>query len=171
MNEHEYFMGIAYAVSRKSHCLSHQFGAIAVNDDRQILSTGYNGPPRGYPHCSGYDKNIPQICPPRYHTDIWCPRREAGFQSGQGLEWCPAAHAERNVLINAARYGVRLKGCRLYITSPTPCRECAKEIVNAGISEVIYADGHDYPEIGITGRRILEECGVKLWSLKDLVQR
>jgi dCMP deaminase len=147
----EYFMGIAEAVSHKSHCLSHKFGAIAVTDDHQIVSTGYNGPPRGYTHCNHGFMGLGN-----------CPRRVKGYKSGEGLEWCPAAHAERNVLINAARYGVRLNGCALYVTSPVPCRECAKEIVNAGIQEVIYKDEVDYPETGITGKSILFECGVKL---------
>ncbi len=154
-----YFLGIAKAVSKKSHCLSHQFGAIAVNDDKQVVSTGYNGPPRGYPHCN--DDYQPMVSTDTLQKET-CPRHFQGMKSGEGLEFCPAAHAERNVLINAARYGIRLCGCTLYVTSPTPCRECAKEIVNAGIIRVVHGNPTDYPEIGITGRQILLQCGVIL---------
>lgn len=146
-----YFMGIAEAVSKKSHCYSHQFGAIAVDDDRCIMATGYNGPPRGYPHCKVQAGGTVKLA---------CPRHEKGYKSGEGLNLCPAAHAERNVLINAARSGISVKGCTLYVTSPIPCRECAKEIVNAGIQEVVYENPQRYPETGITGERILLDCGV-----------
>ncbi len=144
-----YLMDIASVVSIKSHCLSRKVGAVAVRD-HGIVSTGYNGPPKNYPHCEG---NI-------------CPRKLRGFKSGEGLEFCPAAHAERNVLINAGRMGHELKGCTLYLTMTSPCRECAKEIVNAEIVEVVAIEGPDYPESGITGLKILEVCGVIFRRIK-----
>jgi len=158
----DYFMGIAKAVSKNSHCLSHQFGGIAVDPDRCIISTGDNGPPRGYHHCDDLEFALDG----NPHEIGVCPRKEVGYKSGEGLEHCPAAHAERNVLINAARHGASLKGCILYVTSMTPCRECAKEIVNSGIIKMVYATDYVYPETGITGRDILEKCGVKLELLK-----
>lgn len=145
---HNYFMGIADAVSKKSHCLSHQFGAIAVRD-RIILSTGYNGPPRKYTHCVGSE----------------CPRHRVGYQSGQGLEVCPAVHAELNALIQASRIGACLVASSLYITSPIPCRECAKAIVNAGVIEVVYSNDTRYHDIGLTGWDILVKCGINLTYL------
>jgi dCMP deaminase len=151
-----YFMMIAATVAEKSHCLSHHYGAIAVDSDHCIIETGYNGPPRGFPHCNTTDIQ-------RTNTkgiDGICPRRFAGFKSGEGLEHCPAAHAERNVLINAARHGHSVKGCTLYVTSPTPCRECSKEIVNAGIVRVVCGEDSQYPEKGLTGINILLRCGV-----------
>jgi dCMP deaminase len=96
-----------------------------------------------------------------------CPRKKAGFKSGEGLEFCPAAHAERNVLINATRHGASLKGCTLYITSMTPCRECAKEIVNTGIIKVVYKEDSVYPENGITGMGILSKCGIEVVYLNN----
>jgi dCMP deaminase len=150
MNWDEYFFNIAEAVSIKSHCLSHRVGAIAVRNNKFIVSTGYNGPAMGYPHCEGPG----------------CPRRRAGYSSGQGLEICPAAHAERNVIAEAARLGIPLEGCALYLTSLYPCRECAKEIVNAGIVEVVIRPGEYYPDIGITGKKILETCGVKVRTVQ-----
>lgn len=156
-----YFMGIADAVSKKSHCLSHQFGAIAVKD-RVVLSTGYNGPPRAYPHC-GVMQNPNIVLDPK----MQCPRHAIGYKSGEGLDVCPAVHAELNALIQAARFGVCLNGATLYITSPTPCRECAKAIVNAGIIEVVYSNETRYPDIGLTGYDILEKCGVNLRFFKQ----
>jgi len=146
-----YFMGIAQAVSKKSHCLSHKFGAVAVRDN-YIISTGYNGPPAGYPHCGDKTSLFGQQC----------PRHKVGYKSGEGLEVCPAAHAELNVLIEAAKIGHRLDGCTIYSASPCPCRECSKAIVNAGIREVVILSGTNYPDIGLTGKEILERCGVTI---------
>ena len=144
MDWDDYFMSIAQAIAQKSHCLSRQLGAVAVRDRKYIVATGYNGPPAGYPHCEG----------------PICPRHARGYKSGQGLEICPAAHAEKNVLIEAARLGIRLEGCSLYLSGPSPCRECSKDIVNAGIKEVIIGSDEEYTDIGLTGQSILTKCGV-----------
>jgi dCMP deaminase len=141
----DYFFGFADNAAKKSHCLSRQLGAVAVRNGRFIVATGYNGPPAGYPHC-----------------ERMCPRKKVGYQSGQGLEICPSTHAELNVLIEAARLGISLVGCSLYLTGPSPCRECAKAIVNAGIKEVVYKGDILYPDVGLTGEKILKTCGVKL---------
>ena len=149
MDWDEYFLNIAGDVAKKSHCLSRQTGAIAVRDGRFIVATGYNGPPSGYPHCQDE-----------------CPRHKLGYKSGQGLEICPASHAEMNVLIEAARLGIKLEGCSLYLSAPYPCRECAKAIVNAGVKEVILGEDIDYPDIGLVGKKILETCEVGVRCLK-----
>lgn len=159
MNWDEYFMNIANAVAMKSHCLSRQLGAIAVKDNKFIVATGYNGPPVGYPHCG---ENYEFKGKTYTHTFSECPRHKAGYKSGQGLEICPASHAELNVLIEAARLGTKIEGCKLYLSGPNPCRECSKAIVNAGIIEVIYKDNIAYPDIGLSGKTILETCGVKV---------
>jgi dCMP deaminase len=153
MTQTEYFLGIAEAVSRRSHCLSHKFGAVAVRDDH-VISMGYNGPPKGYPHCQG---------------DI-CPRHKIGYDSGQGLEICPAVHAEMNVLIQAARFGISLDGATMFVTSPTPCRECSKAIVNAGIIEVVIGNTGIYPDIGLKGGDILRDCGVSVMKLVGYIE-
>lgn len=116
----EYLLTICTAISSKSPCMSRQIGAILIRD-KSIISTGYNGPARGFPHCKG---------------DI-CPRRVAGYPSGDGLEHCPAAHAETNAIANAARIGSNVSGSILYMNSVVPCKFCAVSIVNAGISEVV----------------------------------
>jgi dCMP deaminase len=66
-----------------------------------------------------------------------CPRKVLGFESGQGLHHCVAAHAERNALLQAAKLGIATKGSTLYCFCGVPCKDCAIEIVNAGVTEVV----------------------------------
>ncbi len=122
----EYFMCIARVVAQRSTCLRRQVGAIVVKD-RHILSTGYNGAPAGLPHCS----------------QTGCLREQLKVPSGERHELCRGLHAEQNAIIQAALYGVSLKGGILY-TTVAPCTVCAKMIINAGIRTVKYADG--YPD-------------------------
>ena len=168
----EYFIKIAKDVSEKSHCLSWKAGVVIVND-RQILSTGYNGPPSGYPHCNENAHllllesliGIPSVeMIAKYNHSTTCPRRFYGYESGKGLEYCPASHAETNAIVQAAKKGIRIECSTLYCAfNMIPCRECAKLIVNSGIKEVVLTDGpNDYPQIGISGRNILGSCGIKI---------
>ena len=76
-----------------------------------------------------------------------CPRYTHGFKSGQGVEFCPAAHAERNALINAARHGIRTAGATMYMSCPVPCKDCATEIINAGVVEVVCTSLDYYDEV------------------------
>jgi dCMP deaminase len=167
-----YFIKIANDVSEKSHCLSWKAGVVIVND-RQILSTGYNGPPSGYPHCNENNHlyllqtliGVPtEEMISLYASENICPRRLYGYPSGRGLEYCPASHAETNAIVQAAKKGICIEGSTLYCAfNMIPCRECSKLIVNSGIKEVVLTDGpNDYPQIGISGRNILESCGIKV---------
>ena len=141
-----YYLNICNAVAKNSKCLSRSIGAIIVRD-KSIISTGYNGPPKWVPHCGEArylrDSNLREALNyegPHMDLDVvdaTCPRQLLGYKSGEGLEWCIASHAERNALINAARYGIATDGCRMYMDCPVPCFECLKEIINAGITEVI----------------------------------
>lgn len=123
----KYFMSIAEVVGRNSKCLSRSIGAVLVKD-KAVIATGYNGPPRGVPHC--YSRNA--------NWERRCPRQVQGFKSGQGLELCIAGHAERNAIIQAARNGINTKGTTLVCHCGIPCKDCAIEIINAGIVEVVY---------------------------------
>ena len=114
-----YFHTICSAVASKSPCKSRQIGAILVRDN-SIVATGFNGPPRNYPHCEGE-----------------CNRRRLGYKSGEGLHLCPAAHAEVNCISNAARLGVSVRGTTLYMNCISPCKDCMIQIVNAGIIEIV----------------------------------
>jgi dCMP deaminase len=116
----QYFMDLCDLVASRSKCLSRQIGCVVVYD-KSIISTGYNGPPRGTAHCSGDT----------------CPRRKAGYASGEGLSLCPAAHAEANCIANAARTGARTLKATLYINTVVPCKDCFGLLINAGIKEIV----------------------------------
>jgi dCMP deaminase len=122
----EYFMQVADVVSRRSTCIRRNIGAVIVKDKR-ILSTGYNGAPSGLPHC----------------TQIGCLRKELGVPSGERTEICRGLHAEQNALIQAAKYGISVEGSTIYSTAE-PCSMCAKMLINAGITRVVYRD--PYPD-------------------------
>lgn len=141
----EYFYNVCKAVEANSVCLSRHIGSVLVMD-KSIISTGYNGPPRGIPHCNEryiIDDEIRALIKskgkdpdnPKYHNV--CPRYTAGFKSGEGLSYCVAGHAERNALNNAARNGIRTKGAKLYMSCGIPCSPCLVEIINCGVEEII----------------------------------
>ena len=144
-----YFHNICEAVASKSPCLSRKIGAILVRD-KSIVSTGFNGPARGIPHC-GRDRMLKDqaleklitvssksgyICMPS-RWDNECPRRCFGYASGTHMEICPAQHAEENCVSNAARNGVSTLGTTLYMNSVIPCKNCYSTLINAGIVEIV----------------------------------
>jgi len=118
-----YFSEIADLVSTRSTCLRNNVGAVIVKDS-QILSTGYNGAPKGLPHCEELGG---------------CMRAKMNVPSGTHHELCRGLHAEQNAIIQAAYHGVSVKGAKLYCTTQ-PCSICIKMIINAGIIEVIYME-------------------------------
>lgn len=123
------FMALAKEIATWSSCYNEnrQIGAIIVRNKR-IITTGYNGAPAGIESCK--DKG-------------YCMRRKLGIESGTRHELCYAIHAEQNAIIQAAKLGIAIEGATLYCTHQ-PCAICAKMIVNAGISRVIYGEG--YPD-------------------------
>ena len=120
MSWDNYFKNLAYTVASNSKCLSRHIGAILVQNNA-IISTGYNGPPRGIPPCPGPS----------------CPRVMQGFRSAEGLHLCPATHAEANSIAQAAMNGITTKGATMYVTCGVPCKNCLALIINAGIEEVV----------------------------------
>lgn len=154
----QYFHSICESVASKSPCLSWKIGAILVRD-HSIVSTGYNGPPRGIPHCGREryekDNNLRESAanwpcdlkesvphPSRWLTE--CPRRVLGYESGTHMELCPAQHAEENTVSNAARNGVSVLGCTLYMNSIIPCKNCYGTLINAGIVEIVVDNAKVY---------------------------
>ena len=137
----EYFMEIAQVVAKRSNCSRRQVAAVIVKDHR-IISTGYNGTPRGIKNCN----------------DGGCPRCSSHAPSGTALEECLCCHGEENAIVQAAYHGISVKDSTLYTTF-SPCLLCAKMIINAGIKEVVYAERYS---IDGTSRRILNEAGVIL---------
>lgn len=150
------YMGtLATAAASQSKCLSNQIGAIIVRD-KYVISTGYNGPPRGVPHCGEERMRSDHILFKRIHNEAiepvygditMCPRYRLGFHTGMGLDMCPSVHAEANAINNAARQGVRTEGSTMYITCGVPCKDCLGAIINAGIVEVVCSSMHKYDRL------------------------
>lgn len=120
-----YFCEIADLVSSRSTCLRNQVGAVIVRDS-QILSTGYNGAPKGLPHCE----------------DVGCIREQQGVKPGERHELCRGLHAEQNAVIQAAYNGTSVKDAKMFCTTQ-PCSICTKILINAGIIEVIYIEAYE----------------------------
>jgi dCMP deaminase len=134
-----YFMNIAHVVSTRSNCVRRHVAAVLVKDQR-IISTGYNGTPRGVKNC----------------CEGGCPRCESKVASGSSLGECVCSHAEENSITQAAYHGIAVRGATLYCTL-SPCLTCAKMIINAGISEVVFESAYEF-----TGQTqaLFKEAGV-----------
>jgi dCMP deaminase len=142
----EYFMGMAELTARRSTCLRRQVGAVIVQD-KHIIATGYNGAPRGIPHCA--EKG-------------GCLREELKIPSGERHELCRALHAEQNAIIQAATLAQSIDGATMYITHQ-PCIICAKMIINAGIRRIVVKEG--YPDQ--LSVEMLAEAGLRIVMLGD----
>jgi dCMP deaminase len=144
----KYFYKVCCAIASQSKCLSRKIGAIIVRD-KSIVSTGYNGPPRGVSHCSDRIGIIdPRGLNDRYNNPTICPRKFFGYRSGEGLHLCIAAHAEANAIANAARLGVSINDCTMYLNGDiTPCKDCMALIINSGIVEVVVSSYNPYDSI------------------------
>jgi dCMP deaminase len=89
----------------------------------------------------------------------YCPRRLLHYDSGQGLQICPAAHAERNALIQAARHGIKTDGTILCLTCCVPCKDCLIEIINAGV-RTVYVTSLDYYDL--LSEYLITESGLQI---------
>ena len=142
----KYFLKIASVVAERSTCRRHHIGAVAVRD-KHILATGYNGAASGRKDC----------------LELGCLRDEQGIPSGEKHEICRAIHAEQNVIIQASLHGVSLERSTVYSTH-TPCRMCAKMLVNARIKRFVtfgeYND--DSYENLFKDERLFQEAGIEL---------
>jgi len=136
----EYFLSITREVATRSTCLRRHVGAILVREKR-ILTTGYNGAPRGLPHCS----------------EAGCLREEQNVPSGERHELCRGLHAEMNAMLQAAVHGIRIEGATLYSTT-YPCSLCAKMLINCGVVRIVCAQ--DYPDR--LAKEMLHEAGVQV---------
>lgn len=142
----EYFMKIATVVALRSNCSRRHVAAVIVKDKR-IISTGYNGTPRGIRNC----------------CEGGCPRCSSDVPSGTNLTECLCSHGEENAIVQAAYHGIAVKDSTLYTTF-SPCLLCAKMIINAGIREVVFQERYS---IDTTARKILLEAGVKIRALGE----
>ena len=143
----EYFMGVALLAAQRSKDPNTQVGACIVDEQNRILSTGYNGFPHG---CS--DDEFP-----------WNRDESLGETKYQFV-----VHAELNAILNSR--GKTLAGAKVYV-GLFPCNECAKAIIQAGLSEVVYLSDkyHNTPST-VASRRMLESAGVKLTQLKPKIK-
>ena len=133
IDKDNYYLDIAGTVLERSTCLRRHYGAIIVQND-EIVSTGYNGAPRGRKNCGDLG---------------WCTREAMNIPSGERYELCRSVHAEANAIISASRREVL--GATLYmvcrdpatgalIPGSTSCSMCRRLIINAGISKVVIRD-------------------------------
>jgi dCMP deaminase len=164
-NWDSYFLEVARAVSTNSKCLSRQIGALLVRG-RNIVCTGYNGPPAGVPHCDQrhmFDGHLYELLKANQVSRAnmnQCPRRLLGFQSGQGMHWCPASHAEANLINTAAKLGIQTEGCTVYLSCELmPCKDCLCTLIQAGIDEVVVAALNPYDK---TSLFILEHAPITI---------
>ena len=133
----EYFMSVALLAAMRSKDPNTQVGACIVGEDKRIISTGYNGFPRG---CS--DDEFP-----------W-------DREGEDTKYPFVVHAELNAILNAG--GRNLSGSKLYVAL-FPCNECAKAIIQAGIKTLVYlSDKYDGTPSVLASKRMLRAAGVKL---------
>ncbi len=135
-----YFMEITEVVAKRSTCLRRQVGAV-IAKDKHILASGYNGAPSGLAHCA----------------EVGCLRENLNIPHGERHELCRGIHAEQNAIIQAAYHGVSIRGATLYTTT-FPCVLCAKMLVNAGITRIVYQG--NYPDN--LAKEILNEAKIKL---------
>ena len=149
-SKENYYLGIADAVQERSTCMRRKYGAIIVRND-EIISTGYNGAPRGRKNCSDLG---------------YCAREAMQIPSGERYELCRSVHAEANAIISASRRD--MIGSTLYLVGrdaktgellrdTTSCSMCRRQIINAGIAKVVARIGED--DFTITN--------VDEWILKD----
>ena len=141
----EYFMEMAHVVSKRSTCMRRKVGAILVKD-KHILSTGYNGAPKGLKHCS----------------EVGCIREKMNVPPGERHELCRGLHAEQNAIIQAAVFGTSIKDSVLYCTN-TPCVVCVKMLINAGVTEIIFSG--DYPDD--LAKKMLGESKIKIRNFNN----
>ncbi|CAG0953516.1 hypothetical protein MYXO_00342 [Myxococcaceae bacterium] len=140
----EYFMSIARMVASRSNCVKRKVGAVIARD-RRIISTGYNGTPRGTRNCN----------------EGGCPRCNSFAEGGTRLDECLCSHGEENAITQAAYHGVSVRGGTIYSTF-CPCLTCTKMIINAGLAEVVWSA--DYP-LGEVSLGLLREAGLEVRQL------
>ncbi|MEG0561366.1 MAG: dCMP deaminase family protein [Cetobacterium sp.] len=138
----EYFMGVAILSAKRSKDPGTQVGACIVTPDKRIVGVGYNGLPAG---CS--DDDFP-----------WS--REGDFLDNKYAYVC---HAELNAILNSTK---SLKGCTIYVDL-FPCNECAKSIIQSGISEVVYlSDKYSNTDSNIASKKLFNAANIKLRQLE-----
>lgn len=167
------FMGFASDMAKRSTCPRGQVGAV-ITRGNQILASGYNGSPRGLPHC----------------TDIGCLQSPCAYCQGKGsyagflvpevmCTVCNGSgvygscrrtiHAEANAIIQCARNGVTTEDSTIYITS-SPCIACAGLIIASGITDIMYKTNYTTNGLSNEISNMLEQAGVLMWKVSAGVE-
>ncbi|KEZ45179.1 Deoxycytidylate deaminase [Scedosporium apiospermum] len=136
-----YFMSLASLAAQRSNCMKRRVGCVLVGREKRVISTGYNGTPRGLRNCA----------------EGGCTRCNEANSSGVGLSTCLCIHAEENALLEAGRERIR-DGAVLYCDT-CPCLTCSIKICQVGISEVVYSQGYS---MDTDTAAVFREAGVKL---------
>lgn len=144
----EYFMLLVHNVSTRSNCRRRKMGAVLVRE-RAIISTGYNGTPSGVTDC----------------MDGGCLRCASDVAEWEEYDSCVCVHAEINAILLAARRGTATAAASLY-TEIRPCLSCLKELIQAGIIEIVFQRDFEYPdEREISYQTLKNESGIHLRKL------
>jgi dCMP deaminase len=141
ISKDQYFMEIAEVVSQRSTCIKRKVGAVLVKENH-IISTGYNGAPSGFNHC----------------TSKTCLRQN--IRSGERPELCRGVHAEINCVIQAALHGTSIKGQTTLYTTTFPCMNCLKLLINSGINRIVFKE--DYNLANTAKKALLDESNIKV---------
>jgi len=136
-SKQEFFMAMALLCAKRATCIRRSVGSILTNARGHVLSTGYNGPPSGRPHC----------------TDFSC--QAAREKTGEKLDLCKAIHAEQNALLQC-RDVYSIESC---FTTVAPCSHCLKLLMNTSCKNIYYLE--DYPD-----EKSTEETRIK-WEISD----
>lgn len=139
ISKDEYFLKMADVVAERSTCLRKKIGSVLVKDG-MVLSTGYNGAPRGLEHCT--DKNC-------IVENGHCAR---------------TVHSEVNAILQGAYHGVATEGATLY-TQYLPCPNCSKVLINAGVKKIVFTGYYDAYDNNFT-KRLLRKAKVGILEVK-----
>jgi dCMP deaminase len=179
----EYFFTICCATALRSKCLSRRLGCVLVEpESHTILSTGYNGPARDVPQCGPERMRKDHVAQHLLEAAAEpvtgnlndCPRKRLGYSTSEHLDICPAVHAERNCLYNAARVGTSVSGSILYTSDIVPCSKCLSALNQAGVVGVVCIETTYYDrlaayvaettDIKIRKYNIDKELLTKIWE-------
>lgn len=125
LSKDQWLLSLAEVTSHRATCARRRVGCVLADERGRVLATGYNGPPRGFPHCT-----------------MASPCAGAALPSGQGLELCEAVHAEQNALLQCSDVD-EVHTC--YVTT-SPCVTCVKLLLNTGCVRVVFAEPYAHDE-------------------------
>jgi len=161
-NKHKLFINMAELIAGQSTCCRLNVGAVLVKDNR-VISIGFNGVPSGQTHCEEhfkevYKKDFCSVYPTEkdFFKSQTFKDEHGKFSNENEL------HAEQNAILFAAKNGIATSGATLYVTL-SPCINCAKVIITAGIKTVFYKDLYDRSQDGIV---FLNKNGVECRQLQ-----